>query len=34
MGELIDEKSGLALRLLLLNHNWELLDRLPMGSLA
>jgi hypothetical protein len=24
----------LALRLLLLNHNWELLDRLPMASLA
>jgi len=24
----------LALRLLLLNHNWELLDRLPMGSMA
>lgn len=24
----------LALRLLLLNHNWELLDRLPMSSLA
>ena len=24
----------LALRLLLLNQNWELLDRLPMGSMA
>jgi hypothetical protein len=24
----------LALRLLLLNHNWELLDRLPMGRIA
>jgi hypothetical protein len=24
----------LALRLLLLNHNWELVDRLPMSSMA